>query len=307
VLTAAIELAGDAQDAGDSCRVWRRFRAGRIGYNASLHFAEVTLVLHRALAKSLLMFLVALSLSFGGCSWFKDKGDETEKWTEEKLYNEARAEMDAGSYSRAVELYEKLQSRHPFGKRSQQAQLDLAYVYYKQEESDSAIAACDRYIKLYPNSEGVDYAYYLKGLSHFNSGKGFVERYMPADPSQRDPGAAQQSFTDFQELIRRFPNSVYNEDARQRMIYLRNTLAQHEVNVAKYYMRREAYVAAANRARYVVENYQQAPAMPEALSIMARAYKVLGMDDLANDAIRVLEMNFPNSTGLQDAKEAVVR
>lgn len=264
-------------------------------------------MLQRNLAKFIVAVVTALSLSISGCSYFKDKDDDTEKWTEEKLYNEARAELDAGSYQRSVELYEKLQSRHPFGKRSQQAQLDLAYAYFKQEESESAIAACDRYIKLYPNSEGVDYAYYLKGLSHFNQGKGFVERYMPADPSQRDPGSAQQSFTDFQELIRRFPNSVYNEDARQRMIYLRNTLAQHEVNVAKYYMRREAYVAAANRARYVVENYQQAPAMPEALSLMARAYKVLGMDDLANDAIRVLELNYPNSPGLQDAKEAVVR
>lgn len=259
------------------------------------------------LQKFATVIVVGITLLFGGCSYFKDKGDETEKWSEDKLYNEARAEMDSGSYQRAVELYEKLQARHPFGRHAQQAQLDLAYTYFKQEEAESAIAACDRYIKLYPNGDGVDYAYYLKGLASFNQGKGFVERYLPADPSQRDPGSSQQAFTDFQELIRRFPNSIYNEDARQRMIYLRNILAEHEVNVAKYYMRREAYVAAANRARYVVENYQQAPAMPEALSIMAKAYKVLGMDDLANDAIRVLEMNYPNSPGLQDAKETVVR
>ena len=253
------------------------------------------------------MLFVSLLLAVGGCSYFKDKGDETEKWSEEKLYNEAKGELDSGSYARAVELYQKLQARHPFGRHSQQAQLDLAYAYFKQEESASAVAACDRYIKLYPNSEGVDYAYYLRGLANFNQGAGLVERYLPTDPSQRDPGAAAQSFNDFTELAKRFPNSKYTEDARARMVYLRNILAQHEVNVAKYYMRREAYVAAANRARYVVENYQGAPAMPEALSIMAKAYKVLGMDDLANDALRVLELNFPNHPGLQDARETVVR
>ena len=243
----------------------------------------------------------------GGCSYFSDKGDETEGWSEDKLFNEAKAELDSGAYQRAVELYEKLQSRHPFGVHAQQAQLDLAYGYFKKEETESAVAACDRYIKLYPNSEGVDYAYYLRGLSHFESGKGLVERYLPNDPSQRDPGSAALAFNDFQELVKRYPNSLYVEDARLRMVYLRNLLAQHEVNVAKYYMRREAYIAAANRARYVVENYQQAPAMPEALKIMAKAYKVLGMDDLSNDTIRVLEMNFPNYPGLQEARETVVK
>lgn len=252
--------------------------------------------------------IVAFAFAGSGCSYFQDKGDETEKWTEDKLYNEAKAELDSGSYQRAVELYEKLQARHPFGPHAQQAQLDLAYAYFKQEEGASAVAACDRYIKLYPNSEGVDYAFYLKGLANFNQGQqGLVERYLPTDPSQRDPGAAAQSFNDFSELVKRYPNSIYVEDARLRMVYLRNILAQHEVNVAKYYMRREAYVAAANRARYVVENYQQAPAMPEALTIMAKAYRILGMEDLANDALRVLELNFPNHPGLQEAREAVIR
>lgn len=251
--------------------------------------------------------VLTATLLAGGCSYFKEQEDETAKWSEQKTYNQAKARLDAGSYTEAVELYEKLQARHPFGEHSQQAQLDLAYAYFKQEEAASAVAACDRYIRLYPNSVGVDYAYYLKGLANFNQGKGFTERYLPTDPSQRDPGAAAQSFNDFSELVKRFPESKYVEDARLRMVYLRNILAQHEVNVAKFYMRREAYVAAANRARHVVENYQQAPAMPEALAVMAKAYKVLGMDDLSADSLRVLELNFPNHPGIQEVRETAVR
>ncbi|MGQ0656491.1 MAG: outer membrane protein assembly factor BamD [Chromatiales bacterium] len=255
----------------------------------------------------LLGLLTATLLAGGGCSYFKEQEDETAKWTEQRLYNEAKANLDSGSYSEAVKHYEKLQARHPFGQYSQQAQLDLAYAYFKQEESASAVAACDRYIKLYPNSVGIDYAYYLKGLANFNQGKGFTERYLPTDPSQRDPGAAAQSFNDFTDLVKRFPGSKYTEDARLRMVYLRNILAQHEVNVAKFYMRREAYVAAANRARYVVENYQRAPAIPEALTVMAKAYRVLGMDDLSQDALRVLEYNFPNHPGIQEVRDTAVR
>ena len=152
-----------------------------------------------------------------------------------------------------------------------------------------------------------DYAYYLKGLALFNQGKGLVERYIPKDDSQRDPGAALGSFREFSDLVKRYPNSEYVPDARQRMIYLRNGLAQHEVNVAEYYMRRNAFVAAANRARYAVENYQQAPAIPEALTIMARAYKVLGMTDLSNDALRVLEKNFPKHHGIARVRETTVK
>ena len=256
--------------------------------------------------RSLAAIATALFL-LSACGLFPDKADATRDWPAARLYKEAKDELNSGNYEQAIKYYETLEARYPYGAYSQQAQLDLAYAYFKQEESASAVAACDRYIKLYPNSEGVDYAYYLRGLANFNQGAGLVERYLPTDPSQRDPGAAAQSFNDFTELAKRFPNSKYTEDARARMVYLRNILAQHEVNVAKYYMRREAYVAAANRARYVVENYQGAPAMPEALSIMAKAYKVLGMDDLANDALRVLELNFPNHPGLQDARETVVR
>jgi outer membrane protein assembly factor BamD len=153
----------------------------------------------------------------------------------------------------------------------------------------------------------MDYAYYLRGLLNFNNGKGILERHLVRDASQRDPGASLQAFNDFSELIKRFPDSRYVADSQLRMRYLRNILAQHEVNVANWYMRRGAFVAAANRARYVVENYQQTPAMPDALALMAKAYKVLELNQLSDDALRVLELNFPNYRGVEEIKKTQVR
>lgn len=251
--------------------------------------------------------LIVTLLLVSSCALFGDEKDPASEWNEERLYFEAKSALDSEYYSKAIEHYESLQSRFPFGDFSKQAQLDLAYAYHKAEEPASAIAACNRFIKLYPTNPHVDYAYYLKGLASFNQGKGLTQRYLPTDPSQRDPGASMQAFRDFTELTKRFPNSEYASDAQKRMVYLRNILAQHEVNVANYYMRRGAYVAVVNRAGYVVENYQQTPAMPEALILMARAYKVLQMDELANDALRVLKINFPNHPGIRDVEDIVIR
>ncbi len=251
-----------------------------------------------------IIFLLIFILS--ACSHFKDKGDDTEGWDADRLYTEARGELDSGSYSKAVEFYQKLETRFPFGVHAQQALLDLAYAHYKDEDPDAAIAACNRFIKLYPQNAHVDYAYYLKGLTHFNKGKGFLQRYMPTDESQRDPGAAFSAFQDFSELVKRFPESQYVEDSAKRMRYLRNILAKNEVHVANYYMRRGAFIAAANRARYVIENYPKTPAVPDALVVMAKAYRVLEMDDLSNDALRVLEFNYPNHPGLYEVKEVEV-
>lgn len=248
--------------------------------------------------KKLLTLFFVLAIS--ACSMFPDKKseDKTDGWSAERLYYEAKDAMDSGYHVEAVGFYQKLQARYPFGTFSKQAQLDLAYSYYKQDETVATIAACNRFIKLYPTHPRVDYAYYLKGLALFNQGKGLVDQYIPKDESQRDPGAALGAFKEFSQLIKRYPNSDYVSDARQRMIYLRNGLARHEVNVAEYYMRRNAFVAAANRARYAVENYQQAEAIPDALVLMAKAYKVLGMTDLSTDAIRVLEENYPKHPGI---------
>ena len=255
-----------------------------------------------------ILFLVC-TIIISGCSMFNGENeyDPTDSYSAEQLYAEAKGALDSGNYSKAVELYEKLEGRFPFGVYGQQALLDLAYAYFKNDDTDSSISAAQRFIKLYPQNSHVDYAYYVKGLANFERGKGFTERYLPIDAAQRDPGSALTAFQDFSEMVRLFPDSQYAEDAKQRMVYLRNLLADHEVNVANYYMRRGAYVAAVNRARYVVEKYPRTPAIPDALVIMAKAYKVMEMNELSEDAIRVLELNYPNHPGLYEIREIVVK
>ncbi|MBI4006188.1 MAG: outer membrane protein assembly factor BamD [Gammaproteobacteria bacterium] len=255
--------------------------------------------------RSLILVLVMV---ISGCTYFDEKEDDpTETWSAERLYAEAKGALDSGNYTRAVEYYEKLEGRFPFGVYGQQALLDLSYAYYKNDDTDSAVSTADRFIKLYPQNAHVDYAYYLKGLANFNRGKGFTERYLPLDASQRDPSSALHAFEDFNELLRLFPESEYADDAKQRMVYLRNLLAEHEVDVANYYMRRGAFVATANRARYVIEKYPRTPSVPDALVLMAKAYKVMEMDDLSADALRVLELNYPNHPGIYEIKEIVVK
>ncbi len=244
-----------------------------------------------------------------GCSTTPKSQDEYQDWTDERFYQEAKEALTKESYQRAIKLYENLETRFPFGHYATQAQLDIAFAYYKQNEPEAAIAATDRFIKLHPRNPHVDYAYYLKGLVNYNRSIGFLERFIPTDSAQRDPGAARDAFKDFMLLIDRFPTSRYNEDARQRMIALRNNLAMNEIHVARYYMKRHAYVAAADRGIYVVEKFQQTQAVPLALKIMEAAYKKMGMDDLAADAARVFEMNYadgiPNSN-ISEVRDASV-
>ncbi len=250
----------------------------------------------------LLIFIIS------GCSYFGgEKEDKTKNWDADHFYAEAKGALESGNYDEAVDLYQKLETRYPFGVHAQQALLDLSYAYYKNDEPEASIAACDRFIKLYPQNRHVDYAYYLKGLANFNKGKGFTQRYLPTDESQRDPGAALNAFESFSELVKRYPDSEYVEDSEQRMRYLRNILAKNEVHVANYYMRRGAFVAAVNRARYVVENYPRTPSVPDALVVLAKAYRVLEMNDLSDDALRVLELNYPNHPGAYDAKNVKVK
>ena len=239
--------------------------------------------------RSTLVCMLALTLS--ACAWLESQKDVTKDWSVSKLYSEAAKELDSGNYKTAIEYYEKLEARYPFGRYAMQAQLDLAYAHYKAEEPEKAIAAADRFIKLYPRNPYVDYAYYLKGIVNYNRSVGFLDRFIPTDPSQRDPGSALDAFQDFAELVRQFPDSKYSADARQRMVYLRNNLAKNEVHVARYYMKRQAYVAAANRCNYVVEHYQRTSAVEGALEVLIDAYKALGKDKLAADAERVLTLN----------------
>ncbi len=259
---------------------------------------------HLPLRRILIGVLVLIGLLLGACSDTKDETtDEYSDWTAEQFYREARDALNDKKYDKAAKLYEKHEARYPFGKYATQAQLDVAYAYYKNDEPDSAIAAADRFIKLNPAHPNVDYAYYIKGLVNYNRGIGFVDRFLPTDSSQRDPGSTMDSFKDFEELLRRFPNSRYAEDSRKRIIALRNNLAMHEIHVADFYMRREAYLAAARRSAEVIRKYQRTQAVPVALEIMEQAYRKLGMTQLADDARRIYELNYAEGAPGQAAKD----
>lgn len=246
----------------------------------------------RSLAIIASLFLASL---LAGCGLFPDAKDETIGWSANKLYTEAKEALNDGSYAKAVKYFEKLESRYPYGRYAQQAQIDIAYAYWKDQEPASAIAACDRFIKLHPNHPNVDYVYYLKGLINFNEDLGILGIVSNQDMTERDPKGARESFDAFRELVTRFPDSKYTPDAILRMKYLVNALASLELHVARYYMKRGAYLAAANRAQYAVLNYPAAPANEEALFIMVKAYDALGLTDLRDDAERVMRRNFPNS------------
>lgn len=248
-----------------------------------------------------IVFLITLPVLFflsgSGCSWLPEEIDETKGWSANQIYQRANTALKKEDYETAIKFYELLESRYPFGRYAQQSQIEIAYTYYKYDEPDLAIAASDRFSRLHPRHPNVDYVLYLKGLINFHRDSSFLDRFFSRDASSRDPGAARQAFFDFKTLVTRFPESKYAEDARKRMLYLRNNLAQHEVNVAIFNIRRHAYLAAVNRTKYVVENYDRSIAMPEALATMAIAYDHLGINELAEDARRVLKQNFPEYAG----------
>mgnify|MGYP005837063541 FL=1 len=236
-----------------------------------------------------------MAAALTGCGLLPAQIDETKDWSAQRLYAAAKSDLAEGNYERAIQMFERLEARYPYGPYAQQAQLEVAYAHYKDNEPVSAIAAADRFIKLYPNHPHVDYAYYLKGLANFVEEQGLLAGLGSQDMSERDPKAARESFDAFKELVTRFPDSKYTPDALARMKYLVNALASHEVHVARYYFKRGAYVAAANRGKYVVEHYPQAPALEEALYLMAISYDRLDLADLRDDALRVLKLNFPAS------------
>ncbi len=253
------------------------------------------------------ILLIVLYLTMSGCSLFGgDDVDPAEGWTVERLYTEAKRARENSNYNRAVELYEFLETRFPFGVYGQQALLDLAYVYYKTGDHESALSTADRFIRLYPQNNHVDYAYYLQGLVNYNRNSRVTDRIFPTDMSERDVASARSAFQNFSELLNRFPDSIYASDSSMRMVYLRNLLAEYEMHVAEYYLRRKAYVAAVNRARNVVENYGKTPSVPEALVILASSYRIMGMKDLSDDAIRVLELNYPGHPGIAETRRIVL-
>ncbi|MGL4667022.1 MAG: outer membrane protein assembly factor BamD [Saezia sp.] len=221
--------------------------------------------------------------------------DETAGWDLNKLYAEAKSAAQANDYDKAVEYYNKLEGRAAGTMLAQQAQIEAAHALYKQGNKEEAVAKLDRFMQLHPGSPALDYALYLKGTIYFSGDIGYFGSYFKQDLSQNDQLAAKDAFQVFNELITRFPNSRYTPDARARMVFIVNSIAQSEVNIARYYYNRGAYVAAINRAQQAVRNHQQAPALEEALYIIYMAYEKMGMQDLSADAKRVMDHNFPNS------------
>jgi outer membrane protein assembly factor BamD len=248
----------------------------------------------------LLILLMAFVLAGSGCarlglkSPFGHKEAKTETLPVDQLYADGHQALEAGNMERAQTDYKRLISRFPYGPYTEQAQLDLAYAQYKADKFDDASSTVERFIRTYPTQRHADYAYYLKALINFNRDNQLLARIARLDKSQRDQGAPRQSFNDFADLLRRFPNSRYAPDARQRMVYLREELAKHEIGVGLYYLDRKAYVAAANRGQYVIVNFPQSRYDGDALALMAESYKRLGDTKLADDAKRVLQQNHPD-------------
>jgi len=246
--------------------------------------------------------IVALLLgwSLASCGVLKADNDETKGWSAAKLYAEAKQSLSDRNYEQAIKYYQKLEARYPYGRFAQQAQIEIAYAHFKEGEPALAVAAADRFIKLHPNHPNVDYVYYLKGLANFNEDLGVMGLVCGQDMTERDPKAAAESFEAFKELVNRYPDSKYTPDAVLRMKYLVNSLAAHEVHVARYYYRRGAHVAAVNRVQYALKTYPQAPANEEGLVILVKAYDALGMTDLRDDAERVLKTNFPTTKYMRE-------
>jgi outer membrane protein assembly factor BamD len=237
------------------------------------------------------LLVLGLLLAVSGCNKSKDYSD---LMSAEALYAQGKKSLDNRAWERAIVAYRALQTRYPFGRYTEQSMLDLSYAYYKGARPQEALSMLDRFIRTYPAHPNVDYAYYLKGLVNFDQNLGFLEKMMPKRVRDRDQSSAPDAFMDFSELLRRFPDSRYVPDARQRMVFLRNNLAAYEITVAEYYLRREAFIAAANRARYALEVYPNTPMTPEALVVLHKAYTELELFDLAQGSMDVLALNFPD-------------
>ncbi len=260
----------------------------------------------RLTGKTRFLLTLMLVLTLGGCQsvgkLFGDKEPETETLPVEMMYSTAKASMDGKNYDRAGRYYQRLVSRFPFGPYSEQAQLELAYVQYKQAKTEEATSTIDRFIRTYPTHPHIDYAYYLKALVNFDRSSSLLLRLARQDMSARDLGAPTQSLNDFADVVRRYPNSRYAPDARQRMIYLRNLLAQHELNVGLYYLRRDAFVASANRGKFMLQTFPQSAFDGDAVALMASSYRGLGEAELEADARRVLEQNYPDHDYLKGGR-----
>ena len=235
---------------------------------------------------------ITIALSLVACGSSKEDVDPTADWSVEKLYLEARAELANKNYLTAIEYFETLESRYPFGKYATQAQIDVAYAYYKFKEPESAITALDRFIKLHPRDNSVDYAYYLKGLVNFERGGTILDALVERDLSQFDRNLLLAAYRDFKLLVQRFPDSKYAEDATKRLIYLRDELARADFSIANYYASRDAWVAVANRTKLILRNYQGSSVIRSTLDLQLKAYQALELDELARDTQRIIDLNY---------------
>lgn len=243
--------------------------------------------------------MASSALLLTGCLWGGDDDlDLAADSGEQQIYQEAQRYQRSENFDLAVRTLQLLESRYPFGRYAEQAQLELIYAHYGAHEYEAAIEAADRFIRLHPQHPNVDYAYYMKGLAAYDLEPSFFASFVPTDDTKRDTTHIKEAFGEFAQLLARFPDSPYAPDARARMVHMRNMLARHEIHVANYYFRRGAYMAALNRGRFVVENMQQTPAVPDGLAIMAQAYFLLGMNDLALDSVEVLRTNYPSHPSL---------
>lgn len=248
-----------------------------------------------------LLFITLFGIS--ACGILPEKIDETKGWSAAQLYEESKNDLSNGNYENAVKKLEKLESRYPFGSYAQQAQIDIPYIYYKQGDQAQALAAIERFIKLHPNHQNLDYIYYLRGLVNFNDRISVLQSFAKQDMSERDPKAAREAFDAFKALVTRFPNSKYTPDALLRMKYLVNTMAQYDLHVAKYYYRRGAYLASANRAQSAIKEYPDAPAIEEALFVLYKSYDKMGLITLRDDTKRIFSQNYPDSKFTEVNKE----
>ncbi|KAA9129888.1 outer membrane protein assembly factor BamD [Marinihelvus fidelis] len=253
---------------------------------------------HKTLFKTAIL-LLACALILGGCR----KDNEFDNRSAEELYAEAKAYLEKNNWRGAVRAYRTLQTRYPFGRYAEQAQLEMAYAFYRASQPELALSTADRFIRMYPAHPNLDYAFYIRGLTNYDQRIGFLEKLMPDRVNDRDQSVALEAFRDFDQLTRRFPDSRYAPDARQRMVYLRNAMSAYELDVAEYYLRRKAYVAAANRARYLLETYPGSPEAGNALVVLNKAYNELDLPELADDALQVLEYNDPEHAYLTGEKE----
>jgi len=258
--------------------------------------------LKKQLMKFRLILACIAAITLNACSSAPEELDTSRLTEVEAGYARAQQAMANSNFNAAVQVLEALNTRFPFGPLTHQIQLDLIYVYYKTSDLDKALASIDRFTRLNPNHQSIDYALYMRGLTNERAAENFFQEFVGIDRSDRDPSKAREAFDDYAELVRRFPDSKYAADARQRMIGIKSRLARYEIAVAEYYIKREAYLAAANRGKYVLENFADTPEVELALRVMAEAYKNLGLTELHDDTVATLQQNFPSNSYLKNNK-----